>query len=124
MKKVAKYTLIVFGLLFFIACMFIFRPVPILFEKDAIIKEGIVSKIYEGQGNDVVFVLENNQQRYYINRGLENGLNLNNLKEKLIGKPIVVKYPKHWTPLDWNSTVKHISKVEFADEVIYNEFRT
>lgn len=67
--------------------------------------------------------MENNERRFYINRGLENGLEINNLKEKLIGNPIVVKYPKYWTPLDWNNSVRHISKVEFNDEIVFNELR-
>ena len=62
-------------------------------------------------------------RRFYINRGLENGLELNNLKEKLIGNSIVVKYPKYWTPLDWNDKIKHISKVEFNNEILFNELK-
>ena len=74
--------------------MLIFRPVPIVSESNAISEIGIVKEIYSNKGNDVIFVMENTDRRFYINRGLENGLELNNLKEKLIGNSIVVKYPK------------------------------
>ncbi|NRB64696.1 MAG: hypothetical protein HRU40_16990, partial [Saprospiraceae bacterium] len=46
-----------------------------------------------------------------------------NLRKKLIGNAIIVKYPKYWTPLDWNNSIRHISKVEFKDEVIFNELK-
>jgi hypothetical protein len=123
MKKIAKIVLISFSVLLFIMAVLIFRPVPIVSENKAISESGIVKEIYSNKGNDVIFVLENNDRRFYINRGLENGLALNNLKEKLIGNAIVVKYPNFWTPLDWNNSVRHISKVEFNDEILFNELK-
>lgn len=103
--------------------LLIFRPVPIVSESKAIAKNGIVSEIYSNKGNDIILVMENKERRFYINRGLENGLELNNLKDILIGNSIVVKYPKYWTPLDWNNSVRHISKVEFNGEVLFNELK-
>lgn len=123
MKKIAKVILISFSLIILIIAVLIFRPVPIVTEDKTISENGIVSEIYSNKGNDVIFVMENTERRFYINRGLENGLELNNLKEKLIGNSIVVKYPKYWTPLDWNNSVRHISKVEFNDEIVFNELK-
>ncbi|MCG2420540.1 hypothetical protein K8089_16075 [Aequorivita sp. F47161] len=123
MKKIAKIILISFSLIILIIAVLIFRPVPIVTEDKTISESGIVSEIYSNKGNDVIFVMENTERRFYINRGLENGLKLNNLKEKLIGNSIIVKYPKYWTPLDWNNSVRHISKVEFNDEIVFNELK-
>lgn len=123
MKKIAKIILISFSLIVVIIAVLIFRPVPIVSENKTISESGIVSEIYSNKGNDVIFVMENTDRRFYINRGLENGLELNNLKEKLIGNSIVVKYPKYWTPLDWNNSVRHISKVEFNNEIVFNELK-
>lgn len=114
------------GLSFFLLCaiaLVIARPVPIVSEDKAIIQEGIVSDIYEGGVKDIVFKLENNNDIFYINRGLERGLEITSLKEELIGKEVIFKYPKHWTPLDWDNSSKHISKVETKNEVIFNEFK-
>lgn len=111
------------GILFFVAAVLIFRPVPIVSEDTAIVETGIVSDIYEGGENDVVFRLENQKRRYYINRGLENGLELADLQERLIGREITLKYPDYWTPLDWNDEIKHLSKVETEAEVIFNELK-
>ncbi|MCB0445678.1 MAG: hypothetical protein R2812_08420 [Gelidibacter sp.] len=123
MKKIAKIILICVSSIILIIAILIFRPVPIVSEDRTISESGIVTEIYSNKGNDVIFIMENTERRFYINRGLENGLELNNLKEKLIGNSIVVKYPKYWTPLDWNNSVRHISKVEFNDEVIFNELK-
>jgi hypothetical protein len=123
MKKIAKIILITFSLTILIIAVLIFRPVPIVSENKAISENGIVTEIYTNKGNDIVFILENTKRRFYINRGLENGLELNNLKQKLVGNPIVVKYPKYWTPLDWNNSVRHISKVEYNGEILFNELK-
>ena len=118
-----KITLVSFILIVSIIAVLIFRPVPIVSESKAISEIGIVKEIYSNKGNDVIFIMLNTDRRFYINRGLENGLELNNLKEKLIGNSIVMKYPKYWTPLDWNNSIRHISKVEFKNEIIFNELK-
>ena len=118
-----KITLVSLILIFSIIALLIFRPVPIVFESKAISEIGIVKEIYSNKGNDVIFIMLNTDRKFYINRGLENGLELNNLKEKLIGNSIVMKYPKYWTPLDWNNSIRHISKVEFKNEIIFNELK-
>ena len=118
-----KITLVSFILIVSIIAVLIFRPVPIVSESKAISEIGIVKEIYTNKGNDVIFIMLNTDRKFYINRGLENGLELNNLKEKLIGNSIVMKYPKYWTPLDWNNSIRHISKVEFKNEIIFNELK-
>ena len=123
MKKIIKITLVSFSLIVLIIAVLIFRPVPIVTEKNTISESGIVKEIYANKGNDIIFILENVQRRFYINRGLEMGLELTDLKKRLIGNSIVVKYPKYWTPLDWNDKIKHISKVEFNHEILFNELK-
>ena len=118
-----KITLVSFALIVSITAVLIFRPVPIVPESMAISEIGIVKEIYSNKGNDVIFIMLNTDRKFYINRGLEIGLELNNLKEKLIGNSILIKYPKYWTPLDWNNSIRHISKVEFKNEIIFNELK-
>ena len=119
-----KFALILFGMFAFLAFALIFTPVPIVCEDNAIVETGTVKSIYEGGEKDVVIVLDETSRRFYVNRGLENGLDLKTLQSQLMGHKVVLKYPNYWTPLDWNNTIKHLSKIEFEGEVIFNEFRT
>ncbi|MFT6814735.1 MAG: hypothetical protein ACJAZ3_000628 [Sphingobacteriales bacterium] len=108
---------------FFVAIFSVFSPVPIVPEEKAIVETAVVTNIYEGGIKDVVFICENHPRKFYINRGLENGLNLTTLKEQLIGQEVTFKYPKYWTPLDWNDEFKHVSKVELDGVIVFNELK-
>lgn len=118
-----KGILITSSLILLITAILIFRPVPIVSENEALSESGIVTDIYEGGENDIVFLLDNTDRRFYINRGLEVGLEINRLKEKLVGHEVVFKYPKYWTPLDWDNKISHLSKVEYKGVVIFNELK-
>ena len=120
MRILLKLFAILAGL-FLIACVLILRPVPIVKEDKALEVRGLVKTIYEGGVHDVVFLLEDDQTRYYINRGLEMGLDLESLQKELVGQEVLIKYPKYWTPLDWNDEIKHLSKLVYRDSVYFNE---
>lgn len=107
----------------FIAFVLIFRPVPIVFEQDALVEQLIIDSIYTNKGFDVIFTVKDSKKRYYNNRGLENGLKIMELQSTLPGNEVVMKYPKYWTPLDWNNSVRHISKLEFEGRILFNEFK-
>jgi len=125
MKKVIRIYVIIASLVvvFFILGLYFFRPVPIVEEKDAITVTGIVVDIYEAGVKDVVFRLSGDKVIYYVNRGLEQGLNIDSLKRKLVGNQAVFKYPDYWSPLDRGNKIRHLSKVEFNNEVLFNELR-
>lgn len=123
MNKLLKYFLISLGFLFITACFLIFKPVPIVAEEHALTEKGIVASIHSNKGNDLIFKMKNTSRRFYINRGLELGLELKELENRLINQKVVMKYPHYWTPLDWNNQIKHISKLEHEGEVLFNEFR-
>ena len=118
-----KKIFIILSIAFVIVCVLIFRPVPIIYEEDAIEKTGIVEKIKHTEGDDYVFKLKNNPTKYYIYRGTEQGLDYKTFESQVLNKKIVIKYPKYWTPLDWNNSIRHISKVELQGETLFNEFR-
>lgn len=118
-----KKIFIILSIAFVIVCVLIFRPVPIIYEEDAMEKTGIVEKIKHTEGDDYVFKLKNNPTKYYINRGTEQGLDYKTFESQVLNKKIVIKYPKYWTPLDWNNSIRHISKVELQGETLFNEFR-
>lgn len=114
--KVFISGLIVFGFIFAA-----FRPVHIPPEKDCRTLTGKVLKITEGGVKDVNFKLEGHKQVFYVNRGLERGLNLRTLNKQLVGRTITLKYPEHWSLLNFNGHIVHVSKVELDGKTIFTE---
>ena len=113
----------IFGAFLLLAMVAVLRPVPIVSEEKAIVISGEVSRIGTGGVNDVIIVLKDVPVTFYINRGLENGLELEELRSTLVGEEVTLKYPSYWTPLDWNNKNKHISKLEHNGQVLFNELK-
>lgn len=117
-----KHFALAFGVVVVALAVLFLRPVPILPEAECHAVEGTVSEVYFNSGNDIVFKLVDNKQRYYINRGTERGV----AKEDAlacIGKDVTIKYPPYWTPLDPDNTVRHLSKIYVENEVLFDECR-
>ncbi len=75
-----------------------------------------VDSIYEGGVKDVVFA-EPNGDFYYINRGLEQGLILEELRSRLLNKKVTL----HLAKVLGGITSEHISELALNNEVIYTE---
>lgn len=116
MKTFVKISLGLFlllvGMFVFISMYAINNPDP----KNCEIKEIVVSKIYEGGVKDIVFDHENGGV-YYINRGLENGLTLEGMEEKVLNKKVTLHLAKNFS-----GTTRHIAQLQLGEEVIYTEF--
>ena len=97
----------------------IFRPVPIPKESDCEVVTGNVIRIDEQGDKDIVFTIAGQKRTFYVNRGLERGLELNKLRSDLINKEVTIKYPRYWTLLGNSS--KHIAKIEFSGRTIFTE---
>ena len=109
--------LVLFGL-----TVLILQPVPTPDEEgECSTIKGTVVQIYEAGTRDVVFKLEGQRQKFYVNRGLQRGLKLQQLRAKLMGREITIKYPRYWTPLDPINHIRHISKLELDGKTIYTE---
>ncbi|EDP71119.1 hypothetical protein FBALC1_01507 [Flavobacteriales bacterium ALC-1] len=76
-----------------------------------------VTKITEGGVKDIVFH-DDGTDFYYINRGLEQGLNLDTLKTKVLNKTVTL----HLAKVLGGITSEHISQLALDDEIIYTEF--
>jgi len=117
-----KHLYITLVILFFALAFATLRPVNIPSDaSECLVAEGRVIKVFEGGVNDVAFRLEGDETMYYINRGLEQGLILEDLQQELTGNNITIRYPKHWTLLDPNNKIKHLSILEYNGKDIYNE---
>ncbi|MBT8394096.1 MAG: hypothetical protein KJN66_04510 [Bacteroidia bacterium] len=79
--------------------------------------ETIIS-IKEGSTFDIVFS-DKHEDHYYINRGLEKGLNLDSLNAKVLNKSVTLHLPKR---LGGFVTSEHIAQLKVGEEIIFTEF--
>ena len=120
MKK-KPFILIALVVLLMFSLMLLPRPVPHVSEEACLVIEGRVVAVEAGGAQDVVLSLAGNNQTFYINRGLETGLELATLQKQLLHQRVEIKYPPYWTPLDPFGSISHISKLTLAGEVIFSE---
>jgi len=85
--------------------------------EDCEIKTITVGKINEGEAYDIVFA-EANGDFYYINRGLEQGLTLEDMRLKVLNKKVTL----HLAKVLMGSTSNHIAQLALEDKVIFSEF--
>ena len=103
----------------------IFTPVPQATPQNTYQIEATVLNVFEGPSNDIVFSLESKHQTPYINRGIELGLDINDLNAKLKGKTATVKLVDHWTPLDFNRSSPTLAYIATEDgEILYNNIQS
>ena len=76
----------------------------------------VVNQIKEGSSFDIVFT-EASGDFYYINRGLEQGLSISDLRAQVLNKKVTLHLPKVIT-----GTSNHIAQLAVGDEVIFTEF--
>ena len=74
-----------------------------------------IDTIYEGGVKDIVFA-QNDGRFYYINRGLEQGFTLENLRALLLNKTVTLHVPNVLA-----GPSRHISKLELEGKEIFNE---
>ncbi|MBN8671516.1 MAG: hypothetical protein J0L80_12570 [Chitinophagales bacterium] len=74
-------------------------------------------------GSDIIFHIANDGSKsYYINRGIENGLDIKKLEKDLIGKQIIIYYHRHsWNIINYRDQIRHICELRTADKVYYTE---
>ena len=120
MKK--QFLLLLSTGLLLTTAIIIFRPVPILPEERLSVISGTVEDIFEAGEFDIVLTMKENGNSYYINRGLEQGLSIQDLEKKLINQKVTIKYPDFWSPLQ-TEDLKHLSKLIYQDQVIYTELK-
>ncbi|WP_298893021.1 hypothetical protein [uncultured Psychroserpens sp.] len=116
MKKLRPFFVLALSLFFVITLSFysciITDPKP---EECDIEIEKIIS-IKEGTSSDIIFS-DDHGDHYYINRGLERGLNLDSLNAKVLNKTVTLHLPKLFF-----GTSEHIAQLAVGDEIIFSEF--
>ncbi len=117
MKKPIKYIVILVVVL--VAAFFLDRVItnPTIYNCEAV--EITATKIYEGGEKDL-FVQAPNGDSYYINRGLEKGFTIDEMKKEIKNKKVTLHLPKQLFGL---VTSNHIAQLTCRDKVLYTEFK-
>ena len=84
--------------------------------EDCEVIEVTIKKITEESSYDIVFH-DTGTDYYYINRGLEQGLNLETLNAKVLNKTVTLHLPKLLI-----GTSEHIAQIAIGDDIIFTEF--
>lgn len=116
-----RFTFIFLGIAFVVFLAYSFKPVTTVQSDDCVLISGKIVSIKEGKSNDIQIRLENDSHYYYINRGLEKGINLAQLSSKVLNKTVTLYCPNRWTIVNPDGIVPHITKMEKGTTVVYNE---
>ena len=104
--------LAVVAVVFILKSSIIQNPSP----EDCQLKEMTVSSIYEGGVKDIVFANANGDF-YYINRGLERGLTLAEMEQKVLNKKVTLHLANTLM-----GTSNHIAQLAVENEIVFTEF--
>ena len=124
MGKIGKIWLLCTSMLFiaFMAVMIqTFRPVRNVQPDDVMKIDGWVTGVKEGPGFDIIISLKNDTHHYYINRGLQHNLTIQQLQEQLFNQSVTLYVVKRWTIFTRDNNMGHISKLVFNEDVLFNE---
>ena len=100
------------------------RPVNAPTPDNCEVVRGIAKTVESGRGDgDIVVRIANDDSNYYINRGLDRGLNLSTLQESLEGQEITLSYVRHWSTLNLAGHNRHIARISVDGEEIYSEMQ-
>ena len=123
MKQISgKSGIIIFTLLIIALLFLVFRPIPVSRENSIVINT-TVDRVTEGSGDNVILKLNNTSGVFYINHGLQKGLNLDTLQKELQNREVSVLYLKSnffsgFSPV---KGTKYITELKVGDRVIYSE---
>lgn len=75
-----------------------------------------ITQVREGTSFDIIFD-DNHGDHYYINRGLEWGLNIDTLKKEVTKQTVRLHLPTFWI-----GTSEHIAQIEIKNDTLFTEF--
>ena len=117
-----KFELLTFAAIIIIGLYIIFQPISIS-RDNSIVFHTTVYKVGEGSEGNIIFKLDQGEGTYFINHGLEKGLNLDTLQKELIYQKVTVLYLKSGFASGFSpvASTKHITELKMGNQVIYSE---
>jgi hypothetical protein len=117
-----KPGIIIFTVLIIALLYLVFRPIPVSRDNSIAINTTI-DKVSEGSEDNIILKLNNTSGIFYINHGLQKGLNLDTLQQELQNREVSVLYLKSnffsgFSPV---KGTKYITELKLGNKVIYSE---
>lgn len=75
------------------------------------------------ESKDIAVHVKDGEGRYYINRGLEAGLDVAQLEAEALNQKASIHYAKHWSLLNYDRKHRHVSRITVGDKILFNEIR-
>ncbi len=114
---------LVFCLKIMLIVSFFSSCAEVVTEKDCSITHGTVTKVSDGGVNDAVFHLSQNDTIFYINRALESGFDLVQLKKNVQNKKVTIYYIPTSSYLSMKPIQsQNIYRMDVGGKVLYSEF--
>ncbi len=116
-----KFEILIFLGLIITLLFFVFSPISVT-RGNSIEFSSMVHRVSEGSESNVVLKLDR-EGIYYINHGLQKGLNLDTLRKQLINQQVTILYLKCSFVSDFSpvASTKYITELRLGDKVIYSE---
>lgn len=93
--------------------------VPKAADHNVLTEKVIVEKVVAGEGeNDIVLITQSNSVQYYINRGLEKGLSIEDLNQKLTNDTVLISYIDHKSILNPQGNYRHVIQLQKGQELL------
>jgi hypothetical protein len=122
--NLVKKGLLALAGIFLVLLAYSVMPLPMANPSNCGAVVGKVESVKAGDGpGDILVTFSGDNDYYYINRGLENGIRLEVLSKQLVDKTAKVYYIKHWSLLNFNSKTRHIARIEVGEQLVYNEWK-
>ncbi|NHE58645.1 hypothetical protein [Cyclobacterium plantarum] len=108
--------------LFLLTIIFGLRPISTsTLEDTEVIQGNLVSIVSNEKTRDISLKIEGYNKNYYINRGLDGARDIVNLSSEMKRSEVEIFYAKHWTPLDPFGKSKHVARIVWHGDIIYDE---
>lgn len=109
----------------FMLLVMVFTPVPQPIPENCKVVEGKVLKVYSPCCQDVGIKLEADEDRYYINRGLERGIDVEAWQQSLEGQVVQLSViRRNWTPLDPSHSMQPVAELRLKEQVYFSAIKS
>jgi hypothetical protein len=97
------------------------NAVPTITEENTETLIGVVKRVYEPCCQDVVVEVAGENRVFYINRGMEEGIDPAAWNGQLKGKEVTLVFvPHNWNPLDPSGRMTTIAEIRQGDETLFS----